>query len=94
VLFCPHLPVPMNRQNLYILVWNLQRAGIRNFLCTLKEFIHIYDPKILVLLETKISGQTADALCNKINFDGIFRVEVDGFRGGIWILWTSDMINF
>ncbi|KAJ8431960.1 hypothetical protein Cgig2_024271 [Carnegiea gigantea] len=63
----------MNRQNFYILVWNSQGASSKSFLCTLKEFIRIYDPKILVLLETKISGQIADAVCNQIGFDSIFK---------------------
>ncbi|KAJ8440420.1 hypothetical protein Cgig2_017653 [Carnegiea gigantea] len=43
--------------------------------------------------ETKISGQTANAVCNKIGFNGTFRVEADGFRGGTWTLRRFNVIK-
>jgi len=85
--------VSMNRQNFSIFVWNAQGVGSSNFLYTLKDFIRIYDPKILVLVETKISALTTNTVCHKIGFDGTFRVEAEGLRGGIWILWRSDSIS-
>jgi len=79
--------------NKTILAWNVQGAGNRSFLATLKELIRRYSPTILLLVETKISGTTADEVCKKINFDGVFRVEAQGFSGGIWALWLKDEVH-
>ena len=35
----------------------------------------------------------ADAVCNKIDFGGNFKIEADGFRGEIWVFWRSDAID-
>ena len=50
-------------------------------------------PQVIVLLETHISGSKADTVCNKIGFRGQYRVDARGFQGGIWILWTDDMVQ-
>ena len=62
----------MIRQNFSIFVWNVQGARSSKLQHTLKEFIRIHDPQIVVLVETKISGSTADDVYQKIDFDGIF----------------------
>ena len=48
----------MNLNHFSILMWNLQGAASCNFLFTLKEFIRKHDPKIMILVETKVSGET------------------------------------
>ena len=48
-----------------MIIWNCNGAASRSFLCTLKDVIHRYKPGILGLLETKVSGQQADDICNK-----------------------------
>ncbi|KAJ8426808.1 hypothetical protein Cgig2_000953 [Carnegiea gigantea] len=55
----------------------------RNFLVTLKELIRRYTPKILILVETKISGDIAYRVRKKIGFNGISHVEANGFRGDL-----------
>ncbi|KAJ8440029.1 hypothetical protein Cgig2_020517 [Carnegiea gigantea] len=80
----------INHQEFSILTWNVQGAGSCEFLYTLKEFIRKYSPKVLMLVETKISGNTVDTVCNKLKFDGRFRVEANGFSGGIWVLWNKE----
>ncbi|KAJ8438604.1 hypothetical protein Cgig2_010388 [Carnegiea gigantea] len=72
----------MNLNHFSILMWNLQGAASRNFLFTLKEFIRKHDQKILILVETKVSGDTIDDVCHRINFDGTFRAKAVGFRVG------------
>lgn len=56
--------------NLSILVWNVQEVSSENFLLTLKELIHKYNPTILALVETKLSRPSADNVCNRIRFGG------------------------
>ncbi|KAJ8437791.1 hypothetical protein Cgig2_013710 [Carnegiea gigantea] len=70
-----------------------QRARSREFLYTLKEFIRKYSPKVLALVETKINGNTADTICNKLKSNGRFCVEANGFSGGIWVLWHKHEVQ-
>ncbi|KAJ8450542.1 LOW QUALITY PROTEIN: hypothetical protein Cgig2_020179 [Carnegiea gigantea] len=46
--------------NTPILAWNVQGARSKGFRITLKEIVRKYSPKILLLVETRISGITAD----------------------------------
>lgn len=65
------------------LIWNIQGAGLRETIRSLKEMIRIDKPQILGLLEPKISGSNADVVCNKLGFTDWIRVEALGFSGGI-----------
>ncbi|KAJ8441388.1 hypothetical protein Cgig2_009096 [Carnegiea gigantea] len=68
-------------------IQNVQ-GGSRDFLLTLKELLRNYKPTI-ALLETRISGERADEVCNNIGFDGKFRIEAQGFSRGIWMFWKA-----
>ncbi|KAJ8430840.1 LOW QUALITY PROTEIN: hypothetical protein Cgig2_034167 [Carnegiea gigantea] len=59
--------------NFTIHVWNVQGAGGDNFLHTLKEIIRRYDPKIVALVETRISGDRVEQVCRKIGFNNHHR---------------------
>ena len=48
---------------------------------------------IIALVETRISGPRAQSVCGKIGFSRCFRVEAQGFQGGIWVLWNSKEIG-
>jgi len=76
--------------NMQFLVWNVQGAGSREVLNMLREHIHMYKPCIVALVETRISGSRAQLVCDRIGFRNCFRVEAQGFQGGIWVLWNSE----
>lgn len=69
-----------------ILVWNCRGAAKRSFHTLISDLKRKYGFSILILLETKISGEQADKVIRKLPFDGVFRVEANGFAGGIWAL--------
>ncbi|KAJ8421452.1 hypothetical protein Cgig2_005310 [Carnegiea gigantea] len=72
---------------------NTQGARGRDFMNTLKEHIRMHRPKIIVLLETHISGTRADEVCSKIGFGGQFRVDPSGYQGAIWVLWLDNQLK-
>ena len=76
-----------------IFVWNVQGAGSKEVLNILREHIHMYKPCIVALVETRISGSRAQLVCDKIGFRNRFRVEAQGFQGGIRVLWNSEEIR-
>ena len=87
-------PVDVNGRNpLKLFIWNVRGAGSREFFNSLKEYIRSHRPAIIALLETHISGRRADDVCNRIGLQGRYRVEAQGFMGGIWILWDTSVLQ-
>lgn len=74
-----------------ILVWNVQ--GIGSKVHMVKEVIRINQPTMVVLVETHLSGEQAEKVCDKIGFSGKMRVEAQGFSGGIWMFWKDEEIS-
>ena len=90
-----HYPVvtTRDRHQMNVFVWNIQGAGSGETLNILREHIRMHRPSIVALVETRISRRRAQAVCDKIGFRNCFRVEAQGFQGGIWVLWNSDEIG-
>ncbi|KAJ8434448.1 hypothetical protein Cgig2_025418 [Carnegiea gigantea] len=63
------------------------QATRRDFLLTLKELLRKYKPTILAFLETRISGEPADEVCNNIV------LMAQGLSGGIWMFWKAENIT-
>ncbi|KAL8168195.1 hypothetical protein V2J09_009694 [Rumex salicifolius] len=82
---------PMKNNN--ILFWNSRGAGGAAFLSTIRELIRSHDPSVVALVETHVSSGRADLVCRSIGFDGVLRVDADGFAGGIWLLWRTDLVT-
>ena len=76
-----------------IFVWNYRGAGKRSFVSMMKDLHRKYEFSILILLETRISGERADIVIQNLDFDGVCRVEANGFAGGIWTLWDAIVWN-
>ncbi|XP_073046080.1 uncharacterized protein [Primulina eburnea] len=74
-----------------LMVWNCQGAASKDLNRYLKDMIKYHNPKIVGLLEPRVSGTHADAICNKMKYENWVRVEAVGFSGGIWIFWNDDV---
>ena len=68
-----------------ILVWNCREAGNEDFLGVIRDLISVHDPVILVLVETRISGDRADEVSRRIGFSNLTQMETQGFSGSIWV---------
>lgn len=74
-----------------IIIWNCQGAKPKEFLQAAKNLIKTHRPMIFGLLETKMSGDGTDKICNNLGFDNWVRIEVVGFSGAIWVLWKEEV---
>ena len=63
-----------------IITWNIEGARSCEFFRILKDIIKTYNPKVLAIFETQISGQKV----SKLIFMVEPRVDAQGFKGGIW----------
>lgn len=84
---------PMFNMSTKILLWNVQGVGKKSFSTTLKEIIRINNPSVLGLMETHISGDTAQKVCDHIGFSGQTRVEAQELSGGIWLVWKQEELS-
>ncbi|TYH73666.1 hypothetical protein ES332_D05G345200v1, partial [Gossypium tomentosum] len=52
-------------------------------------------PKVMVVNTTgngRISGIRDDEVISKMDFPNSFRIEANGFVGGIWFLWSDNIL--
>ena len=48
---------------------------------------------MLILTETKLSGDRAKGICMDLPFDHYAMSEIIGHTGGIWILWRNNNMD-
>ncbi|KAL1172791.1 hypothetical protein V6Z11_A05G372700 [Gossypium hirsutum] len=72
-----------------ILSWNCQGCASWKFLRVFREYNREYRPNLIGLIETMASGEKADSIISKLDFQQPHRVEVIGFSSGIWIAWRD-----
>ncbi|KAL4386403.1 hypothetical protein GQ457_09G026060 [Hibiscus cannabinus] len=48
-------------------------------------------PQLVALFEPRIGGRRADGVIKNFGYPHSFRVEAQGFSGGIWLLWEADI---
>lgn len=78
--------------SLNILTWNTSGAGNNDFLNAFRDIVRIHDPRVVALIEPRISGEAAARMCSRLGFDGCIRMEAEGFAGGIWLLWRTNEV--
>ncbi|KAJ4851481.1 hypothetical protein Tsubulata_031154 [Turnera subulata] len=69
------------------------RAAKPQFPRSLKLYVQRYKPSIVVIVEPRISGRSADRVIRRLRFRRSHRIEARGFSGGIWILWREDLVS-
>ena len=46
-------------------------------------------PDILIITETRIGGDRAKEITDRLPFDGAIHTDTIGYADGLWILWNS-----
>ncbi|XP_075670153.1 uncharacterized protein LOC142639911 [Castanea sativa] len=57
------------------------------------ELVRMYSPAILILTETKASGERAKRIADRLPFDGAIFDNIIGLSGGLWPLWDSSQVD-
>lgn len=71
--------------NYRIISWNCRSAKNLAFHRSVKEMLRSFKPDVFIILEPRISGTEADAVCNKLGKTDCVRSEATGFSSGVWI---------
>ncbi|CAL1361959.1 unnamed protein product [Linum trigynum] len=76
-----------------IFVWNCRGAGSRKFIRVFKEYKRKHNPNIVIIVEPRVSGATAQNVIKEMGYDKQLVVDALGFSGGIWLLWNEAEFN-
>ena len=76
-----------------IIIWNSRGALNPNFQKYVRELAQNHDLTIFVIMETKLGGDQAREITDRLLFDGAIHTDTIGFVGGLWLLWNSDKVE-
>lgn len=76
-----------------ILNWNCRGALSPNFCNVVNNMIHVHSPAIMIIMETKVCGDRAKGIVDRIHIDGAIIANSIGLSGGLWLLWDSNQVE-
>jgi len=81
-----------------IISWNCRGLGNVKAVPALKDLVRVYNPDIVILIETLVHNNKISYLCYSLGFENHFSMDRIGRSGGLAILWRSTidcfLINF
>lgn len=75
---------PMN-----IISWNVRGVAGTNFKRIFKEMVRNYNPNLVLLTKTRLSGDRANSISRSLGYERFVKVDAMGFSKGIWVLWNQ-----
>ncbi|XP_074314997.1 uncharacterized protein LOC141651174 [Silene latifolia] len=75
------------------MVWNVQGTGNKSKISAIKEVVRTYKPTVLALVETHMGCDHAIKMSTILGYKGHARVNANGFSGGIWLYWNTDIVS-
>ena len=69
-----------------MLIWNCRGALNPNFCEIVNELVCLHSIAIMIVVETKVSGERAKRISEKLDFDGAIFANSIGLTGGLWVL--------
>ena len=76
-----------------LIIWNCRGTFNPTFCNNVIELTRIYNPAILILTETKASGDRTKRIVDRLPFDGAIFANTIGLSGGLWLLWDSFRVS-
>ena len=75
---------PMN-----IFFWNCRGVLNPHFHSVLSDLLNRHTLTIVVVTETRVGGERAKDITDRLPFDGAIHADTIGYSGGLWVLWNS-----
>ncbi|XP_050241299.1 uncharacterized protein LOC126690218 [Quercus robur] len=76
-----------------IIIWNCRGALKPSFQKHVSELVRIHNPVMMVILETRVGGDRAKGIIDRLPFDGSVHTDTIGYTGGFWMLWDSERVD-
>ncbi|KAK4265443.1 hypothetical protein QN277_026496 [Acacia crassicarpa] len=71
------------------LLWNVRGAGARSFPSLIRGMVQEFDINFVAIFETRCGGLRAQRIAGSMGFPNVKIIDADGFKGGIWCLWSD-----
>jgi exonuclease III len=81
----------MNKSNINIFVWHCRGAASTSFHRYCKQYVSMYNPSILVIVETRCNTSKLKSTFNLLGYDGFEASEGQGYAGGIVVAWEENL---
>ena len=59
----------------------------------LSDLLNRHSPAIVVVTETRMGGERAKAITDRLPFDRAIHADTIGYSSGIWVLWNSAVVE-
>ena len=76
-----------------IVIWNSRGVLKPRFQTHVRELTQNHNLALLVITETRLGGDRAKEITDRLPFEGAIHSETIGHSGGIWLLWNSNMVE-
>lgn len=65
-----------------LIAWNCRGAGKPSFQNRVRDLVNNHDPAIMIIMETRIGGDRARDITDRLPFNGAIHTDTIGFAGG------------
>lgn len=72
-------------------IWKYKGVASESFYRIFSQYKKVHQPFVVLIIEPQVSGIKADAMTRSIGFMFSHRIESMGFKGGIWMIWNSNI---
>lgn len=63
------------------------RGALNPIFCTVvSDMVHTHSPAIMIIIETKVYGDGAKGIVDRLPLDGAILANLIGLSGGLWVL--------
>ena len=76
-----------------LIIWNCRRTLNPTFCNNVIDLTRIHNLAILILTETKASGDRAKRTVDRLPFNGAIFANTIGLSSGLWLLWDSSRVG-
>ena len=84
---------PSHQLIMNIIVWNNRGVLKPNFQQYARDLVRDHNSAIMVIMETRLGGERAREITNRLPFDGAIHTETIGYTGGLWLLWNLELVE-
>ncbi|KAK4254233.1 hypothetical protein QN277_009640 [Acacia crassicarpa] len=70
-------------------LWNVRGAGASSFPSRIRGLVHSFEIDFVAIFEPRCSGAKAQHIAESLGFPYFKIVDADGYKGGIWCLWSE-----
>lgn len=83
--------IPQNHKwvKMNFLLWNACSTGAHHFSNLVRQMSQFHGVDFIAIFETRCSGNKAIHTASKLGFQNMEIIDADGFKGGIWCVWSE-----